>query len=199
MHTGYRGLRRVGATVSLATFMVGCASSTIFLEGRRHFPAEPHFTVLPREYEAKELAAAGVRTDGAYVSIGFRPQPDGDRRFARRSQSETSSSQYYYRFWPNGRVIGRPSRTQPLTPADADSFDDGWLGYYKPGSQGEIIAEIYSWQGGRGYYDYNQIVFAIEGGTLWVDYGNNYRRKGQLVQIGYRFVPIVGLRAQPDW
>jgi len=180
-----------------AVCVAGCATRTVFLEGRRAFPAEPRFTIAPRQYSPEELAAAGIRTDGVYVDIGWRPaelQALEAAEFARKGWKTGSP---FYRFWPNGRVMNRLPHADALAVEHVDSFERARLGYYQIVTNRLIETEFFLYDPGRGGYSYFRKRRAIEGDTIWSATGDTY--KDQPVQLGYRFVPIKGMTAQPDW
>jgi len=73
------------------------------------------------------------------------------------------------------------------------------MGYFRIASNGFIEMEVFAYAPGKGDYDYVRTMFKIEGDTMWLDYGYGYKHKGETVQLGYRFVPLPGMKAQPDW
>ncbi|MDZ4199377.1 MAG: hypothetical protein U1E27_08840 [Kiritimatiellia bacterium] len=176
---------------------VGCATRTIYLEGRRAFPVKPKFTITPREYTQVELAEAGVRTDGVYVDMGYRPEElriEQEQAFSERGWRTGSP---YIRFWANGRVMGRLPKVDYITAEDADSFERARIGYFHIPTNGIVEVERYMYHSGLGDYTYRRSLYYIEGETLWLDLGRKH--KGEPIQLGYRFVPVGGMRAQPDW
>ena len=123
-------LRRmaIGAIFILAA---GCVTRTIYLGGRRAFPAKPQFTITPREYTEAELAAAGIRTDGVYVHWGLRPEElriDLENTYREKGWKTGNP---FRRFWANGRVMMRLPNVDHLAAEDVDSFDKAILGYYQ--------------------------------------------------------------------
>jgi hypothetical protein len=190
----YRG----GCLAVLASVCsTGCATRTVLLEGHRVFPAEPRFTIAPREYSPDELAAAGVRVDGVYVDVGWRPvelQELEEAEFARKGWRTGSP---FYRFWPSGHVMSRLPHTDALSSDHVDSFERARLGYFEIATNGVVETELFLYDPGRGGYSYFKKRRTIEGDTIWSDTGRMH--KGEAVQLGYRFVPIEGMKAEPDW
>lgn len=186
--------------ISLAVFTMmsaGCITQTIRLEGRRVWPANPKFTIAPRFYTADELRAAGIRTDGVYVSCGFRPkevQEEYEDDLKRKGWRDGSP---YIRFWSNGRTLARVSNMDVLTASEVDCFEGGVLGYFRFPTNGVVENEEYSYTPGRGGGVYSKDRQFIEGDTLWST--TRAKHKGVPVQLGYKFVPIKGMKAQPDW
>ena len=186
--------------MSLAVFMMistGCISRTICLEGRRVWPASPKFTIAPQNYTADELRAAGIRTDGVYVRCGFRPKEvqEENEDFLRRKGWRTGSP--YFRFWANGRILVGFSKMDVLTAREVDCFEGGILGYFRFPTNGVLESEVYTYDLGRGGGAYSKCSRIIEGDTLW--FTTYATHKGVPVELGYRFVPIKGMTAQPDW
>jgi hypothetical protein len=186
--------------ILLAVFMMmttGCISRTICLEGRRVWPANPKFTIVPRLYKADELTAAGIRTDGVYVHYVFRP-----KEFQEEFEDDLRRNGYrvgspYFRFWANGRILVGLSKMDVLTAKEVDCFEGGILGYFRFPTNGVLESEVYTYDLGRGGGAYSKYRRIIEGDTLW--FTTHATHKGVPVQLGYRFVPIKGMTAQPDW
>ena len=192
-----RWKRRYCLVAIAALHVAGCATRTVLLDGHRAFPAAPQFTITPRTYSPEELAAAGIRTDGVYVDIGWRPeslQALEDAKFREKGWKKGSP---FYRFWTNGRVMNRLPHTEALSVEHADSFDRARVGYYRVVTNGTIETEFFLYDPGRASYTYSRKNRTIEGDTIWSDTGGKFR--GTPVQLGYRFVPIKGMTAQPDW
>jgi hypothetical protein len=192
-----RNWQKLILLVVFTMMSAGCITQTIRLEGRRVWPANPKFTIVPRLYTADELTAEGIRTDGVYVNCGFRPkefQKEFDD-FLRRKGWRTGSP--YIRFWANGRTLARLSKMDVLIASEVDCFEGGILGYYNFPANGIVENEVYSYEPGRGGGVYSKTRRIIEGDTLWSPTRETH--KGVPVQLGYRFVPIKGMKAQPDW
>ncbi len=192
--------RNLQILISLAVFTMmsaGCITQTIRLEGRRVWPASPKFTIEPRTFTADELRAAGIRTDGVYVHYVFRP-----KEFQQEFEDDLRRNGYrvgspYIRFWDNGRTLARLSKMDLLTANEVDCFEGGILGYYNFPTNGVVENEVYSYEPGRGGGVYSKTRRIIEGDTLWSP--TRAKHKGVPVELGYKFVPIKGMKAQPDW
>jgi hypothetical protein len=197
MSTYHLGKSRVGLAVVTLGFLVGCATKTVFLDGRRAFPAEPKFRITPREYSPEELVAAGIRTDGVYVDIGWRPEELQALEEAMFREKGWKTGSPFYRFWSNGRVMGQTAHAESVSAAAADSFDRADLGYFRIVTNGTIEIEQYLYDPGQGAYRCFLERRTIENDTIWSDTGRTH--KGEAVQLGYRFVPIEGMTAEPDW
>ena len=181
--------------------LVGCVSSTITLEGHRAFPRKPAFTIAPREYTAEELARAGLRTDGVYmVDRWHPPEKDQEEREAWKRLGGGSLGSGYYRFWANGRTVVRTAWVEPeeFTAEHADSFERARLGYYQILPDGSIEIEQYVYHGGLGRYTYRKARIRIQNDEIWGRWGGQ-KYKGQLIYLVYRFRPVPGMRAEPDW
>jgi hypothetical protein len=186
--------------MSLAVFVImsaGCITQTIRLEGRRVWPANPQFTINPGNYSEDELRMAGIRIDGVYIRCGFRPQEVQEEydEALRRKGWRTGSP--YIRFWANGRMLARVSDMDVLTAGEADCFEGGILGYFSFPTNAVVEGEEYSYDPGRGGGVYSKSRDVIEGDTLWSR--TRAKHKGVPVELGYKFVPIKGMKAQPDW
>lgn len=176
--------------------ITGCRTIwTTFLEGDRPFPKEPAFSIEPVHYNPEELEKAGLRTDGVYISIGFRPK-NHNPPTAIRGVS-------YHRFWPNGRVLFRTARdyvNAPLTSDDVaivDRFDNARIGYYRITSDNQIEIEIYAYSRGKGRDVYVRENPRLDDDILWFPFGISMR--GDHVESGFRFLAIEGMKAEPDW
>ena len=188
----------LSGTICFAIAIVsGCATRTVYLEGRRAFPAKPRFTIMPREYTQEELRVAGIRTDGVYVRVGHRPEElrVAQEQTFREKGWRTGSP--FLRFWPNGRVMGRLPSVDFLTVGDVDSFEKAGIGYFEITTNGVVEIERYLYHSGIWDHTYRRSRFYVEGDTIWRDLGSMHN--GEPIQLGYRFVPIKGMRSQPDW
>jgi hypothetical protein len=174
----------------------GCR--TVFLEGDRPFPKNPAFAIEPRTYTEGELTLHSLRTDGVYVRQGWWPPEEA-------GQQENDGSPYY-RFWKNGRMLYRLPFVPALSCEDADvvdSFEGALIGYYDFAETGVVRCFGYAYNRGKFRHVYTKDVMKIEGDMLWIDYPavrmRGHPHDGKLVRLGYRFVKIDGMTAEPDW
>jgi hypothetical protein len=179
----------------------GCSTSAIFWDGHRAYPKKPCFTIMPREYSEEELEAANIRTDGVYVYIGLRPQEVQEQQETMMKENSWETGSPYYRFWANGRFLFRTENIDPenLMNIHADSFERARMGYFRICNDKSIEEEVYVFHPGKRDYGYFKSRFKIEHDTVWFDASGGQKHKGETIQIGYRFVPITEMKAQPDW
>jgi len=184
----------------IVTGLVGCVSSTITLEGHRAFPRKPAFTIEPREYTTEELARAGLRTDGVYMRDRWHPPESDEEAREYRERWGGSLGSEYYRFWANGRNWIRTANVElgDFTAEHADSFEWARVGDYQILPDGSIVVERYVYDSGLGRYTYHKAGIQIQNDEIWNRWGGE-TYKGQLIYLVYRFRPVPGMKAEPDW
>jgi len=199
-HHGYSSRKFVFLSlILLALYVVGCRTSAVFWDDHRAYPKQPRFTIIPCAYSAQELKAAGIRTDGVYVDIGWRPLELQSREEAEMKEKGWKTGSPFYRFWANGRVMSRLPKVDDMTAHHADSFERARMGYFRVVQNDVIEVELFTYDPGKWDYSYLKVRLSAEGETLWKEYGYNQKHKGETVKLGYRFVHIPEMQAQPDW
>jgi hypothetical protein len=179
----------------IVMFHCGCQMSAIMLDGARHFPETPRFSVTPRDYTEAMLADYGLRTDGVYVDTGVVSEE--------RNDPGTICGYTYYRFWANGRVIFNAPGVGPLNERDVMAFDSLWhasIGYYELMGEGRVKVELFL-TSGMGYV-YGSMILKIDGETLWIQPGAQRRfhpLEHLTDRLGYRFIEVHGMQTYPDW
>ena len=155
---------------------------------------------MPREYSREELALAGIRTDGVYMRDRWHPPELDEEAREYRKRWGGSLGSGYYRFWANGRTVVRTANVEPdeFKAEHADSFERARLGYYQILPDGAIEAQYYAYHGGEGRYIYRNARIRIENGEIWSPCGGDGYR-GQPSYLVFRFRPVPGMKAEPDW
>jgi len=163
-------------------FLTGCWTHTWLSEGRI-WPKRPSFTIVPPTNQVA-YQTSGVSYDAVYV------------------YSNACGEGYnFLRFWPNGRVMIRPTPQIP-TLEDAESFTNAYIGYFRvEGSK--LFTEFFLPAGSPPWASGYHFIESIIDGDKIVDIRSKFNdgderdlKKNNMINTKH---PMPGMKRQPDW
>ncbi len=178
-------MRRLPALLFVIVLLIslsGCRTY-VWLPENRIWPKKPAFGIVPST-NIVEYMDSGIDCNSVYV---FR--------------LESGRGFNYLRFWPNGKMLVRPTVGIP-TLQDAESFTNAYIGYYRL-TNGTVSSEVFLPAGSPPWAcGYEVLESQIEKEViLHLSSSFNGCRPKDLRKYNIRFVkhPMPGMKRQPDW